>query len=444
MATYYYYEDATGSGDGSSEANAYDGSTSATLPDGSSNTATFKNVITALQSGDTLYVKNGSSAINLGASTVINSNAGGTPADHNDQAASDYGFVSIIGYQDTIDDQKRAEIFMSGFTLRYRPMGRLENLSFTGSYSGDLIMLTDGCVVRNCRLHKTSGSGSCIRLDDSNTIERCEIINDYSTSSAGNNCCVSLNATNAGCLVDSCYIEAGNGVHGVYNSAGVIGTSFVQNCIINLNLDKDGSGNSDGDGIHYDDLTYERTAQLHRNIIHNAKNAFSMGVTDSRFGSAHITYNIISSCEKVFTTTGTYTDFYYFPTSSTDTTAAGDRAADSQLIRMSNNFYYSNTDNGDLPNQEYPTYLTSDPFVDVANKDFTLKSPDDLGYAKNFLQAGASGDTITRNALVNIAPFSISDSGTFALGTGGAGDEVTVSGRIYQKVSDTPIVWRVK
>ena len=39
--------------------------------------------------------------------------------------------------------------------------------------------------------------------------------------------------------------------------------------------------------------------------------------------------------------------------------------------------------------------------------------------------------------------FTTTDTGSFDLGTGGAGDTVVVSGRSYQKVSDTPIVWRV-
>ena len=39
--------------------------------------------------------------------------------------------------------------------------------------------------------------------------------------------------------------------------------------------------------------------------------------------------------------------------------------------------------------------------------------------------------------------FTTTDTGSLSLGTGGVGDTVNVSGRSYQKVSDTPIVWRV-
>ena len=40
------------------------------------------------------------------------------------------------------------------------------------------------------------------------------------------------------------------------------------------------------------------------------------------------------------------------------------------------------------------------------------------------------------------AAFSVTDSGSLSLGTGGVGDTVTVSGRSFQKISDNPIVWR--
>lgn len=40
------------------------------------------------------------------------------------------------------------------------------------------------------------------------------------------------------------------------------------------------------------------------------------------------------------------------------------------------------------------------------------------------------------------AIFTTSDVGEFSLGTGGVGDTVTVSGRSYQKIDDSPIVWR--
>lgn len=436
MTTYYYYEDATGTSDGLSEANAYDGSSTVTLPDGSSDVCSFRNVITALQSGDTLYIKKSTSPIALGASTTPQAETTNA-ADHNDVAG--YGYISLIGYETTPGDSGRADIDLSSFTLRYRPYARYENLNVTGSYGGDLFLLGAASVVKKCRFYKTANSGSCIFVNSSCYIDRCEFINDYSTAAPGTGNAVISISPGSNATIKNCYIEAGNGVHGIFNSASTLGNTIIENNIIVLNLDKDSTGNSDGSGIYFQDLTYERGAVISGNIFYNAKNALLFGVNDTRFGSATVAYNIFAQCEKVVEGTSTYPDFYFWPGYSGDTST---HASSGQLIRASNNFFYANTSNGDLPAQETPTYLTTDPFVDAANKDFTLKNPDDFGYAKNFLQAGASGDTITRNALVNIAPFQISDSGTFALGTGGVGDIVNVSGKSFQLVQDNPRAWR--
>jgi hypothetical protein len=158
-------------------------------------------------------------------------------------------------------------------------------------------------------------------------------------------------------------------------------------------------------------------------------------VSDTRFGSTHIEGCIFSSCGSAIDGD----DFFTWPGFSGDTDTHYD---ENQTLFSSNNFYYANTSNSYLPSEANPTYLTTDPFVDAANKDFTLKNPDDFGYAKNFLQSGASGDTITRNALVNIAPFSVTTSGELNLGTGDVGDVVDVSGNSFQLTQINPRVWR--
>ena len=97
-------------------------------------------------------------------------------------------------------------------------------------------------------------------------------------------------------------------------------------------------------------------------------------------------------------------------------------------------------------NQEQnPTYLTSDPFVSVVNKDFSIKdaSLSEFGNAKSFTQPGASGDTTTSNALVPLRRFTVTTSGSLSLGTGDVGTTVVVSGKSFQKVSNSPIVWNV-
>jgi len=49
---------------------------------------------------------------------------------------------------------------------------------------------------------------------------------------------------------------------------------------------------------------------------------------------------------------------------------------------------------------------------------------------------------LNTTAGLGLAPFTTTDTGSFALGTGGVGDTVIVSGRSFQKVDDDPIVWR--
>ena len=437
MTDYYYYEDATGSANGLSEANAYDGSTSTTLPDGSTNTCTFRLVLNTLESGDTLYIKKGSSSISFGGSLTPQSETTNA-ADHND--VEGYGYISLIGYESATGDDGRADINMGGSTLRYRPYARYENLNITGTYSnGSIFMLANASLMKKCRIHRIGNGGTCLFMGNACLVERCEFINDYSTASPSTNCVVNMNPSSIATM-RNCYIEGGNGVHGVLNSAGTLGTTVVENNIIALNLDKDSSGNDNGSAIVFDDLTYEfQGGIVTGNIIYNAKNVLLVGAHDTRFGGMNFSYNIITNCQKIVEGDNTYPNFYFWPGSSGDSAT---HAASKQLIRASNNFFYANLNNGDLPSQESATYLTTDPFVDSANKDFTLKNPDDFGYAKNFLQSGASGDTITRNALVNIAPFTTTNSGSLSLGTGSVGDVVDVSGNSFQLVQENPRVWK--
>jgi len=433
MATYYYYGDAVGSADGLSEANAYDGSSIVTLPDGSSGVCSFRNVYNALQSGDTLYVKKSSSAINFGGS-FTNTTSPANPADHDE--VEGYGSLNIIGYQDTVGDGKRAEINMSGATWWLKSYVKISNINFINmSYPGNAFIVNNSTRFANCGFYKISGNGEILSVGGHAHIDRCEFVYDYSVSGVNTNSCIKLpNSSNV--VITNCYFECGNGVNGIYAQATGVAGHIIKNCIFNVNLDKNGLGNNNGRGIYYPDVTYEYVNSVHSCIFHNCDVGIYVGVNDTRFGSVHIEGCIFSSCAAAIDGN----DFFTWPGFSGDTDT---HYAATQTLFSVNNFYYANTSNSYLPSETNPTYLTTDPFVDAANKDFTLKNPDDFGYAKSFLQSGASGDTITRNALVNIAPFITTDSGIFSLGTGGVGDTVNVSGRSYQKVSDTPIVWRV-
>ena len=438
MTTYYYYEDAVGSADGLSEANAYDGSTSTTMPNGTTNTCTFNNVVSTLLSGDTLYVKKSSSPIVLTGSLVTGTNANDGPTRY-ESGGTQYGYIEIIGYQDTIDDNLRADSDFSYWTFRLdREFARIKNINAVGSYqgAGGMFRLNTGARIENSRLESTrTGSGIGYALDIlGGFANRCELIGNYSVASPADGDATVLMGSGNG-SIKNCYIEARNGAHGI-SSTRIASAKLISNNIIVTNLDADGSGNSNGNGIHAPDILYHAAFTIENNIIYNAYDGIAMPntLTDNRC-SLYVSGNIISNCVNGINVG----DNINGPS---DVTAFN---VDDDLY-FGDNFYHACTTSTTNCNSEINiTVLSSDPFVDAANKDFTIARPSDFGYASKFFQEsrGASGDTITRNALVNIAPFTTTDSGIFSLGTGGVGDTVNVSGRSYQKVSDTPIVWRV-
>jgi len=436
MTTYYYYEDAVGSADGLSEANAYDGSTSTTMPNGTTNTCTFNNVVSTLLSGDTLYVKKSSSPISLTGSLVTGTNANDGPTRY-ESGGTQYGYIEIIGYQDTIDDNLRADFNFGGFTFRLdREFARVKNINVVGSYGGGMFRIQNGARIENSRLENTrTGSGIGYALDIlEGFASRCELIGNYSTASpADDEATVNMYYDNG--AIENCYIEARNGAHGISARRHAL-PILISNNIIVTNLDVDGSGNSNGNGIHAPNVLYHSVFTIKNNIIYNSNDGIAMPntLTDNRC-SLYVSGNIISNCVNGINVG----DNINGPS---DVTAFN---VDDDLY-FGDNFYHACTTSTTNCNSEINiTVLSSDPFVDAANKDFTIARPSDFGYASKFFQEsrGASGDTITRNALVNIAPFTTTDSGIFSLGTGGVGDTVNVSGRSYQKVSDTPIVWRV-
>ena len=137
-------------------------------------------------------------------------------------------------------------------------------------------------------------------------------------------------------------------------------------------------------------------------IIHNANVGLQLdrSGSDDR-GPQAFSYNIFSSCSKAIDGDS----FYNQPANTSESRI-------NNPLRSYSNFFYANTSNSFINNETDPTYLTSDPFVNVTTKDFTIKQPNDFGFAKEFLQAGASGsDTITKNTLIGIrAPGEIARS----------------------------------
>lgn len=399
MATWYFYLDATGNADGTSEANAYDGTSTVTLPDGSSDVCRINNIVAVMPPGDILYVKKSDDEITWHASTTTSVQANDGPT----AFAQGYGPVRIIGYGSTVTDGLRPTINMGGTTWRLeRRSALVTNFNFHGTRTSDgIIRINEGAVVSNCRIHNTnSGSAApAIGVYDQGNIDRCEIISDYSITDPSSSFSASAlyiyPSTNS--TVTNCYIEARNGANGIWVRRRS-GSMIIANNIINVNLDVDGAGHSNASGIRVESYGYLLAGTIINNIIHNAENGIYMDRYSSDDRSAgSIIGNIISSCAKAIDGD----DHYNAKINALDT------AIDDPITSI-NNIFYANTANSFLNSERNPLYLTSDPFVAAASKDFTITGSTVLtsfGYASNFSgQTGASGDTTTQNALVPLKP----------------------------------------
>jgi hypothetical protein len=392
MATYYYNEDATGTIDGLTEATGYDGSTTATLPDSSSGASRLSSVVGALQSGDILYVKRPAAGTDITwhASIITSTQSTDGPT-----RATGVGPVDIIGYGTTTDDGIRPNINMQTFVWRFqRAAGSIKHLNFKGSYTNaGMLRVADSGLLQFCRVECSAGPAA--EIFDEGKIDRCELINTESLASPSSyqESALSLYGTDQ-VSVTNCYIESRNGSHGIYVRRRA-GGSTITNNIINVNLDADGAGNSNGHGIIWESAAYSR-GSCNRNIVHNANIGIQIlrTSTDDR-GPLTFNENIISSCTK-----GMDGDsFYNQPLTTLD-------SRNQHPLRVYNNFYYANTSqNGFINNEDNATVLTEDPFVDVSKKDFTIKNPSILanGFSKEFRQAGTSAsDHITRNSIIGI------------------------------------------
>lgn len=397
MAVYYFHGDATGNSDGSSEANAFDGSTTVTLPDGSSSSSTFKNVIAKLQAGDTLYVKQGSSPVSISGSTVTSDTSAHTPTRF-DNGGTPNGYIEIIGYHDTIDDGKRVDFNLSGLTYReFRGFTRIKNFNFTGTYTGaGMVSIKNGVRVENCRFEHTNSSTWGAALENSGGYAiRCEMIGSYSTNSpSDDNGVIRLSSADNRAISD-CYIEARNGQHGI-SLRRSSSDSGIDNCIINVNLNVDGNGYSNGNGIHHTDSTYSNRNDVTGNIIHGALNGiyFEASGSDNR-ASYFVSRNIFSNC-----TNGIFVEDRINSPDGTETVAIAEE------IFFVDNFYHNCTSSTtNCASETNITVLAEDPFVDSANKDFTIRNSNAFGYASQFFQTagGASGsDFSSRNSMIRI------------------------------------------
>ena len=431
MSIYYFSLDATGNADGSSEANAYDGTSTVTLPDGSSGVCRINNIVYVMPPGDILYVKKSDDTITWHASTTNPTQANDGPTNF----AQGYGPVRIIGYGSTVTDGIRPTINMGGNVWRFnRRSGEISNFNFSGTYSAGSIKMSADSLISNCRLHNlnTTTASQTIYLEGGGA-DRCELISDQTSSDpTGSPASVVYIWPTGNSRITNCYIEARNGVHGIMVGSRSASMNIFNN-IINVNLDVGGAGNDNGSGIYCDDIGYQISGNIIGNIIHNGKYGIYLGGTSSRVNGS-ISGNLFSSCATAIDGTSHY-----------NAKVDANDTAMTKPISSYNNFYWSNTANSYLNSERNPVYLISDPFVDYVNKDFSTKdaSLSEFGYAKSFTQPGASGDTTTSNALVPLRRFTVTTSGSLSLGTGDVGDVVTVSGTEFQKISNSPIVWNV-
>ena len=380
MATYYYNEAATGTIDGTSESTGYDGSTTATMPDGSSATSRINNVVLALQSGDILYVKRNADGSDItwyaSVTTATQANDGPT------RVQEGYGPVEVIGYGTTVNDGIRANINMGGFTWRFnRRGGHVACLNFKGTYANaGVITVGDGALIERCRIE--AANAPCIALGDEGSVDRCELICTESfASSAGNyqNYAVSMYGNDHACISNS-YVECQNGAGGIYMRRRA-GATSIHGCYINMNLDVDGLGNTDAHAIEAEDAAYNRWV-FEGNVIHNANTGMLLNMSGTQDRSASkLFHNIFSTCVKAIDGD----DFFNAPTSVGDT-------PNNNPITCYANTYYANTANNYLNNEWNATFLTEDPFVDVANKDFTMKNPRALTFGLALNNQGASAD----------------------------------------------------
>ena len=401
MPTVYYNSAATGANDGTSEADAF---------------TDLQTALDSLSAGDHLYCKRAASREGVKTTDLTFTTS---PTNTGDPTI-------IEGYETTPGDggmyQTASPVDFTGehIILAYFDVDKDDDTTEAISLSGD------GSVAYRCKATSTYGFGNCFYLNDSVAIEcssyavcggagdgcfegsRFQLINCYAEITDGNDgAAVSFNSgfrqhNMIGCL----FVNSGTGtnnngvrVGGSSNSSGVT----ILNCTFynfggNAIVDTDGIADTTPQpNIYYGNLFYNCG-----NGIVNAQgvnvNTLAMCAASNAFGS--ITSN--------------------------------------QVSNISVNFD--------------PITLTASPFEDIT--DFQINDTSGGGASirglrgvpdvKDFesdvrVEFGTHGGVIPNPNIV----FQTFDEGFLSLGTGDVGDTVNVSGRSYQKVSDTPIVWRV-
>ena len=213
---------------------------------------------------------------------------------------------------------------------------------------------------------------------------------------------------------------------GMYGS----GTAIINNVFANfggngvINLDEAANGeyafgliannvfyNNDGYCIRTEDDQSISKILIHNNIFDSNGSVIDLNSITHTYASAGGSKNILLNNTNTIINSGSSTIEDFF----TVGFGAGGSGGVGTSAGMEN--YYSGTID----------YLST-----TGTGDFRVKTSSSLD------QLGLLNTT----AGLGLAPFTTTDTGSFALGTGGVGDTVIVSGRSFQKVDDDPIVWR--
>ncbi len=203
MATYYYYPDASGANDGSSEADAW---------------TSISSVTAGVAAGDTVYMKNGASRDGTGADVTFATHGDGT------------GQIRLKGYTSTVEDdglfQTSDKFFFNGRNYR------IENIDFEGGTTIRPVIAADGenLFFQNCKIVSTftGVNGRAIEITKETSLVDCYIeITDSNMTVAKIGAIYVTGGDSVslqGCLIRG---EVGVGINNLYT-----GIFFMNDCIL--------------------------------------------------------------------------------------------------------------------------------------------------------------------------------------------------------------------
>ena len=399
MATVYYNSSASGSNDGTSEANAY---------------TDLQTALNSLSAGDHLYVKRAASREGVKTTNLTFSTSAGAGGDP----------TIIEGYATTPGDggmyQTASPVYITGehVLLMYFDVDKDND-------STEAIRLNaDCCCAYRCKATSTYDFGNCFGLNDAIAVE-CSAYGRASSVGDG------AFEMNRGMLIN-CYAEVTSGNAG---AAINLQSGYRTNSVIGCVCVNSGSGTSNN-GIRVDGSNNSGGGALANNTFYNFNNGIlEEDGTRNTHTSPFVYYgNLIYSCGNGINN------------------AQGTNSGTLTLYSFDNAFgaITSNAVSNLSCNVNSKT-LTASPFLDTT--DFKINATSGGGaLIKGLLgipdeKDQASTTRVDFSTHGGVAPdpnvaFSVTDSGTLSLSSSSPGDKVTVSGRTYQKISDGPIVWR--